>query len=487
MTKPTRARRLGAAAAVATAVTAVSATGLAAAAPASAAVRSPWTQLSTGEGVGLSAEPSVARWGQQLVTAWAQTTSPTSESLHTRVLDRLGRPAGAIGTVATWSDVTDPSVLTLAGVPTVVFGGLRSLDTNDPYTGPMAYAQAPDATSWSLGAGSLTQTHDAYGAYGLGAVDDGTGSPVVALAASSTDHVTVHHGIDPAVPAAAPDEEVAGTVEAQQVNLAKDPLTGNAYAVWYAARDEANEGVRAAQVWPTVGAPTAPAPLSTVAFQGARESVNPGQRVAVAGRVGGGVWAAYASGYPSAHRLVLWDVVSGRTLSLPRRGAVQYVGLSPAPGGRLWVWWVEGPTVYAARTNPAVTAFGAVRAVAAPGGWSPTRTAGDGSLGPLDVVVNSAADGVHSQIRTTRILEALTVTVSPSSLATTARRRAVTVSVTDAGVPVAGATVRVGPRTAVTGRGGRARLVVPRTPAGTTTVVARAAGYAPGSAPLRVR
>ncbi len=30
---------------------------------------------------------------------------------------------------------------------------------------------------------------------------------------------------------------------------------------------------------------------------------------------------------------------------LPRSGAIQYVGLSAAPGGRLWVWWVEGNAV----------------------------------------------------------------------------------------------------------------------------------------------
>ena len=224
-------------------------------------------------------------------------------------------------------------------------------------------------------------------------------------------------------------------------------------------------------------------------FDGARESVNPSQKVAVAGRVGGGVWAAYASGYPSPQRLVLWNVVTGRTLSLRRPGGgIQYVGLSPAPGGRLWVWWVEGSRVYATRTNPAVTAFGAVRALAAPGGSSPTRTAGDGVLGPLDVVINSIPTGTDSQILTARILEALHGHRLPGGAP---EHRPPTRGHRDregCGLPVAGATVRLGSATAVTGRGGRARLVVPKTtPAGVRRIVARAPGYAAGAARLRLR
>ena len=50
-----------------------------------------------------------------------------------------------------------------------------------------------------------------------------------------------------------------------------------------------------------------PAPLSTVQFQGQTESDNSTQDIGVVGRIGGGVWAVYSSGYPSAHKLVLWQ------------------------------------------------------------------------------------------------------------------------------------------------------------------------------------
>ena len=439
----------------------------------------------------ISYSARVARWGSKLVVVWPQATSANTTAIRSRVLGADGKPSGGVGTVVDWSSVSsDPTVLLLGGVPTVVFGGLRSLDTTDPHTGPMAYAQAADARSWTLGAGSLTQSRSAYGDYGLGAVDDGTGSPVVALAASSTDHVTVHHGIDPSVPAVAPDLYTEPTEEAQAVNLVKDPVSGKAYALWYASRTDRSEGIHAAQVFPTVQPPIGPAPLSSVPFGGARESVNPGQNVAAAGRVGGGVWAAYSSGYPSPKQIVLWNVETGRTLTLRSGSAyagVQYVSLSPAPGGRLWLSWVEGGSVKAVRTNPAVTRFGAVRTVRAPGTGSPTRIDGDGSLGPLDLVMNEAPHGNEGAIWSTRILEALQVKASPAAAKARPGLRVV-VRVTDAGVPVPGARVRMGGLVRVTDAGGRAvfgpgSAAVP----GTRNVTATSPTFAPGSTKVRLR
>lgn len=452
------------------------------------AAASPWTRLSTGPGVAISYSARVARWGKRLLVVWPQQSGPSTTAIRSRVLAADGRPAGPVGTVVDWASVSsDPAVLLLAGVPTVVFGGLRSTDTTDPYTGPMAYAQAADARSWALGAGSLTQTGLAYGDYGLGAVDDGTGSPVVALAAGSTDHVTVHHGIDSAVPAAVPDLQVAATEEAQAVNLVKDPKSGKAYALWYASRTDRSEGIHAAQVFPTVQPPVGPAPRSTVAFGGARESVNPGQNVAGAGRLGGGVWAAYTSGYPSPRTIVLWNVQTGRTLALRTAGAAQYVSLSPAPGGRLWLSWVEGGAVKAVRTNPAVTRFGALRTVPAPAGSSPTRIDGDGTLGPLDLVMNQAPGTADSAIWSTRILEALQVKATPS----VARARAglrIVVRVIDAGVPVPGARVRMGALVRVTDASGRA-VFGPGSAArpGTRTITATAPAFEPGTTKVRLR
>jgi hypothetical protein len=485
-------------AAAVTALTASTAVaGLAAPAQAAKAKAAVWTRLSAGSGVGISSQARVVRWQGKLIVVWPQDTDSGHTSIRSRILSSAAKPVGGVSDVVTsWSSVTsDPDVLLLGGVPTVAFGGLRTTDSTDPYTGPMAYAQAADATSWALGAGSLTQNHSAYGDYGYGVVDNGAGQPVSAGAYSSSDHVTVHYGIDPSVPAAAPDLQTLGTGEAQAVNVARDSKTGAIYSLWYSGvSDPAQQGVHSAQVWPSVGAPSGPAPLSTVNFDGGKASVNPSQNVAVAGRVGGGVWAAYASGYPSPSKLVLWNVETGRTLTLRTSSAIQYTGISAAPGGRMWVWWIQGSTLYATRTNPSVTRFGVVRSVASPAapGESPTRPAGDGALGPLDAVINvvgkvkDASGNYLGEIDSTRILEGLHVAVSPAKVSY-AKGGTVVVSVSDAGVPVSGVSVKVGSAVKVTNAKGRVSFAVPAHAAkGVHAVTASSTGWWPGASAFKV-
>lgn len=447
--------------------------------PAAGARPSPWTTLSAGAGINVGFEPGVARWGSKLIVVWPQKSS-TGESIYSRVLAANGKPAGPIGTVARWVTVnSDPAVFLLGGVPTVTYSGDRSTESADPYNGPLVHSQSPTADTWMPITASLSH---AGAEYGLGAIDDGTGQPLVAFATPSNDRVTFHHGLDTAVPAAA-DQTTGVTGEVQNVSVARDLKSSAIYALWYAGTSNpALQGIHAAAVYPTLSAPSKPAPMSTVLYAGKKTSVSPGQGVAVAGRTGGGVWAAYGSGYPSAHRLVLWNVQTGRTLTLPRpAGAIQYVGLSAAPGGRLWVFWIEGATVYAVRTNPAVTKFGVVRAVGAPGGYAPTRTAGDGALGPVDVVINQSVNGAPSAISTTRIYEAVTVTTTP---ATVAPGQSVVVAVSDAGVPVPGAAVTVGGITKRTNAAGRVTFAGGSR--GTHPVTATATGFVGGSSSYRV-
>jgi len=199
------------------------------------------------------------------------------------------------------------------------------------------------------------------------------------------------------------------------------------------------------------------------------------------------VWAAYTSGYPSPHRLVLWQVGTTKRLVLTRPGSIQYVGISAAPGGRMWVWWVEGNKVFATRTNPSVTAAGVVRRIVAPGGASPTRTAGDGALGPLDLVVNAQPGSGTAAMYSTRVLEELRVRVTPRRISA-AKGRSVTVRVTDAGVPVRGAVVHLGKRDKRTGPKGKASFAIARSAdKGVRTVVARATGYVAGKDTFRIK
>lgn len=469
----------------------LAAAGGAAAAPgsvATAATGGRWSQLSSGPGVAVSNAPGVTRFGDKLVVAWTQASGGTS-SLKTRLVGADALPAGPESVaLAGWASLSsDPAVFLHWGKPVVAFGGLRSLDSTDPRNGPVSVVESQDGIAWGLGAGTMSQTRLAYGDYGIGAVEDKYGVPVVALAAGSSDHVTVHYGINvPGQPVVA-DTFSDPTGEAQQVGVASSSATGETWAAWYSSSSGTFNGIHAQRVTPTIG-PRSAAPLSSVPYAGEPTSVNPGQNVAMTQQLGNGnpVWAAYGSGYPSRHRLVLWRVGTAQTLVVPRAGAIQYVGISAATGGRLWVWWVEGNAVYAARTNPAVTQLGVVRRVVAPGGASPTRTAGDGStaLRALDVVVNAQPGDGPPGIYSTRIVEQLRVRVAPGRVSPGDQ---VTVRVTDAGVAVRDAAVRVGGVVKHTDARGRATFRVPTGAArGLRTVVASARYFVAGRATFRV-
>ena len=498
--RPRRMIAAAAATALASTTTVVAVSG--GSAQATIAAPSPWIQLSTGYGVQPSFQPRVLRWQDKLLATWIQTTTDNSYSaLNTRLLSNKLKPLDGITPALTpaWTSVSsDPVPFLLGGVPTIAFGGLHTTVTSDPLNGQMSFVQATDAQTWALGNGSLTNNRSAYGDYGLGAVDDGTGVPVSAGAYSSTDHITVHHGIEavpPTDPPASPDLQLAPTNgDAYNTSVARDLKTNVTYAIWYsAANDKANQGIRAAEIWPAQSAPMAPAPLSTVQFQGATESSNSLQDVGITGRIGGGVWAVYSSGYPSPHTLVLWKVGTTTKLTLRTSGEVQYPTVSAGPGGRLWVSWIEGTQIRAVRTDPAVTTWGVVRTLNAPDSndGGPVHVVGDGQLGPFDAVINSGGKpltkggNATSQIYSARIYEALKVTATRGI--SYKRGGTVTVTVSDAGLPVLGVTVVVGGKAKTTNRFGQVTYAVaPLTAKGAHSVVATADGWYPGKTVFRV-
>jgi hypothetical protein len=108
------------------------------------------------------------------------------------------------------------------------------------------------------------------------------------------------------------------------------------------------------------------------------------------------------------------------------------------------------------------------------------KTAGDGSLGPLDLLtLVQQKDGSHSTWHT-RVLPRLTI----ARLSRQGTK--LVVSVTDVGDPVAGASVTLGGRHAATDARGRATFTL-GSGAGSVQAGATRAGYAAASARLRVR
>ena len=213
-------------------------------------------------------------------------------------------------------------------------------------------------------------------------------------------------------------------------------------------------------------------------------------RLGLSGRAGGGMYLGYVTGTNQFQGSpALWRVGAPAALVLGGQRGAQNVGVAPAPGGRLWMFWTRNGRVRATRTNATATRFGAVVSPRPPAGATTLyRVTGEGSRGPLDALAlydGSSALGYWHQ----RIRPGLTLRPPPTSVA--AGKHA-TFTVTDAGDPVKGAKVRVkfGGKVSEgsTAANGMVKLAVPpATRPGRYRAVGTRSGYARATARLRVR
>jgi hypothetical protein len=161
-----------------------------------------------------------------------------------------------------------------------------------------------------------------------------------------------------------------------------------------------------------------------------------GQRTSISGRVGApGIYVAWGTGDNMFNaRPALWKVGAPKFKFLKNQHDAAHVGMTPAPEGRLWVYWDRDGKVYASRTNRAATKFGAiVKIPGALGAETFYRLAGEGSLGPLDIFALTQTDSALNWW-TERIVPGLTLKCDGSA----AQGQKLGCEVTDAGEPVGG-------------------------------------------------
>ena len=188
--------------------------------------------------------------------------------------------------------------------------------------------------------------------------------------------------------------------------------------------------------------------------------------VSSSGRIGAaGVYFANADG--KTVRLTRYGGGS-RTLAA---GPYFSAAVCPGPQGRLWVAWGDPNGLSVTRTSRAAGALEPVQKLRAPSSNGLTFLQCEGSTGPVDLFADDGTGFWH-----THLLGRLAVR------ATVARGRA-TISVRDAGDPIAGATVTVGARHLKTGASGSVSLALRH---GSYTAGASAPGYATTSAKFGV-
>jgi hypothetical protein len=190
------------------------------------------------------------------------------------------------------------------------------------------------------------------------------------------------------------------------------------------------------------------------------------------GRIGaGGVYLFFGQGYPTFKTLALWKVDTAKRQVVLKADRNEHANVAAAPDGRLWLMWEQNGTIYAARTNKAASKVGTANTLKAPGSRTIYRLNGEGSAGPLDLIVNDGQALWHQQ-------------VWPKLSLTGARSgKNIVFRVTDAGDPVAGASVKAGGKTLKTNATGRATLA--QAPSGRVSATTSKAAYAPGNATVR--
>jgi len=435
-----------------------------------------WQRISGGGGLSGIDQPSLLRRNKLLYVAWHRQDAPNSESVRTRLINpagQLGIPGVAVGN---WAGIVhDPMLVDTTAKPLVVYGGQRTTNVGEDFAGQMAASDSATPGTWTFDPYSFSQSQYAYGSYGTAATTF-EGDQINAFALNSD--ITFHEGSDPMYPAASADIVLhePSSVSTYDTSMVTDPKTGKVWVAWFdlSSSVPSLNGIRYATLLPTLSAGTT-VPGS---HDASGSAIQPDQRVALATGVSG-TWVAFTTGYPTGKGIVLYNLETHRALTVPGSANSDQVGLASGPGGRLWVYWStsENNLVHAVQTNGAVTRFEAVQTVRSPDIVS--ATAGEGTLGPLDLVINSAvrSGSNDNELFYRRFLARFAVGASY-------RKGVVTVSVTDAGSPVAGAVVRFGTVVAKTAANGRVALKV-GTKKGVRTFGIGANGY--WSAVLRVK
>ena len=472
-------------------VRALACAALAALVTAAAAAAGPpgrWDAVVEGAGAPTPAsELGLARTGDgTLYVAWRHDVSALAADVRVRAISAAGQPGATATVVSGWGLAADP---TLVAGP----GGLRVFfAAGSPIEGLLS-ATAPVAGSpWSAPALVVNAEISRARTAGVTLAPDGT--PIQAWYSGSD--IVVHRGVSPGP---------VHALTAGGTNTRPNAVTDASGRVWVAwcRFQGAPGGVLVQQVDAASGAPVGAAfqlPGSVTDFQGAPnatcvlESVV-SRREPMAARVGGGVYVAGATGYPTQEHVVVWRIdgpgqVTTRTVARASGVSHDEPALAADPEGRIWVAWVQSRggayRIVARRSNRAGTVFGAPVSAAPPGAVGAAINLA-AQRGRVDVLALITRAGNAQSVQHTQLLPGLTLTAGRATFAR-GRRQTIVFRAEDAGDPVVGVKVTLGRRSATTNAAGRAPIaIVPRRAVRTLRATATKPGYVGASLRLRGR
>ena len=461
---------------------------------ATAAGSNPWTKIGTIHDNFNQPGVTVGSDGTLHVVWVRNPTSSTQDVVHTPV--SLAGSVGANTAVQTgWAEIwpVNDLISTASGLQ-AFWGGTRSLDANETNK-DLSTATAPASGSpWTLQSGDI-ETGAGGAASAIGAALGAGGVPLVSWDSGSSG-VFVHAGTNPSTTNYNVQTQLGGCC-GYTPDIGYDAGAGDAWVVW-ASNATDHVGLYAQQIDANTGAPIGSAsrlPQSATSYGGSLQFDQQIIRTPVVGDAHG-VYVAYTAGYPSTNRILLWKLTSAG-VSAPMVVAtgndLRTPGVAADSAGHVWVTWSTNnggtPVVHARRSNPSVTRFGATVSVsqAAPGDcqelFELTPAAAASRLhivGTFGVSCSSALGLYYTQV-----FPGLGVSASPSHFRGKSK---VTFTVTDAGVAVKGATVKVGGKSDTTDGSGHASVVLgPVTKKTTFVATATHQGYVKGRTTVVVR
>jgi len=388
-------------------------------------------------------------------------TSPGGVAAPNGLGARTISPAGHVGPQVSalqgWQAGRPGLVLLPGGTLEAVFGAVSP--GSAPVSGVWAVSSGDGGGTWGApvdvkGGGPLEAL-----AYGADVTAQMAGStPVLTLPQAGG--LVVQQGLGGGSPAQLITSVSDGA--AGDVNSAVDAGSGEVVASWQSLAGSGGTYIQG--VAPAVGAP----------------QLVPGQQrneLVIAGRdTGPGVFAAYTPD----NKVVRLVRYGGGSVAVGSVAGVtpKTLGVATGPDGRIWVMWGDDSAGLAVtRSNKGVTRFEPIQHLThVPS--SLFRLAGDGRLGPLDLLVDEIPPVKSGPIPPAgtfyaRVLPVLSMTVGSTAVKDKHGKvtgYTLTVKVTDAGDPVAAATVQAAGHTAKTTAAGTAKLSIPPQASGHVTV-----------------
>jgi hypothetical protein len=424
----------------------------------------PFARLATVNGTAAQAVATTRSADGNLHLVFQTFAGRTLNGLGAISISPTGKVSAQVTALSGWQ-AGQPGLVRLPdGTLEAIFGAISPSNVSSVW----GITSSDGGASWAApvnvkGGGPLESL--AYGSDITAALSSGT--PVITLPQAG--QLVIQRGLGAGSPSYQLSNSADGSVG--ETEVATDAASGEVVAAWDSIAGNPKLYLQGAS--PSVGA------LQAV----------PGQNRNIqqlAGRDSGpGVFGAYTA--DGRHvRLLRYGGGSIAVGSLKTTQA-KVLGVATGPEGRIWVMWGDdsGGGVAVTRSNKAVTRFEPIQRLK-PNSAVIYRVSGDGRLGPLDLLVDQVPNvkgsipppGVYHG-HTLAVLSAQ-VSVKPiKSKKLVVIGHTVTVTVTDAGDPVAGAKVKLDNSTLTTNTKGVAQFKFGSKVKGKLGLTVTHAGYWP--------